>query len=633
METRSLDMTSQFQNKDLKDEETEEEFLDDNLVGLSGGSNNKTADSTTDTKVAIFEQLHQNIREGLAGHTWEIINYNPLRFIIAHTQHNQIIYASVRNRRNIIYDNRGNDTGKYELLPYLKFRNIIIGSIPTEVISHEDPLRPTERKYTIKFSAHTDKKFVIGPKHLEEIIAELREKALVFMSSGASEALAVIVSAFAKDKKIITNTEVQTPGFYLINGSDINASNSRTVVAYKTNHPTPSEKEVRKCAGLLDELATKYKHKEAFATVINWSIIAPFDYVMKQHKDDWIPWLHLYGSPLTSKTTLGDISCAVWGKYANKNYKIPYTNIDTVPKFGEVLSKSTYPIIVNEVGALNDDKHRPLVEMFKNDIETQTARSKFIHKTTYTEIPSLCACILTGNTQPPSDSGYRRRIIPIQFTRDDEHTEQEMESFKQLMSEKVGPGLCILGNFAANYILDNQRRIILDSKIFDWKLISREILVEFYKTAGKSQPEWIDYSVQETQLVDSKEETDLILRGFFINIVNELYNKHHRSIDYTSKIEDATEVPNLPFSHRLNFCLQHRLIPFLNPALKETEIVITCDLMQELRRLRLDWCISSVAEVARMIQGFEYGQKKLGGRNIRAAYGNKLKFIEFLAVE
>jgi hypothetical protein len=60
--------------------------------------------------------------------------------------------------------------------------------------------------------------------------------------------------------------------------------------------------------------------------------------------------------------------------------------MDSVAKFGEVLSRGTYPVTVNEVGALNDDRLRPLVEMFKNAIETQTARSKFVRKVSYTEI-------------------------------------------------------------------------------------------------------------------------------------------------------------------------------------------------------------------------------------------------------
>jgi hypothetical protein len=149
--------------------------------------------------------------------------------------------------------------------------------------------------------------------------------------------------------------------------------------------------------------------------------------------------------------------------------------MDSVAKFGEVLSRGTYPVTVNEVGALNDDRLRPLVEMFKNAIETQTARSKFVRKVSYTEIPSLSACILTSNPQPLSDAGYRRRVIPIPFTRDDEHTDEEMKSFQELISEKVSTNLHILGDFAANYILDNQHELIQDTKVIDWKYISKMV--------------------------------------------------------------------------------------------------------------------------------------------------------------
>ena len=31
-----------------------------------------------------------------------------------------------------------------------------------------------------------------------------------------------------------------------------------------------------------------------------------------------------------------------------------------------------------------------------------------------------------------------------------------------------------------------------------------------------------------------------------------------------------------------------------------------------------------------MIDGFKYGQKKIGKKNIKAAYGNKIEFLEFL---
>ena len=125
---------------------------------------------------------------------------------------------------------------------------------------------------------------------------------------------------------------------------------------------------------------------------------------MKQKNNNkiWIPWLYLYGSSRTGKTTLGDISCAIQGNYQDEKYKIPFTNVDTVAKLGEALSKSTFPLVINESGALSDDSkyYKNLIEMIKTAIEGPIARSKFVHKTIYTEIPSFCACIFTSNSAP-----------------------------------------------------------------------------------------------------------------------------------------------------------------------------------------------------------------------------------------
>ena len=74
-----------------------------------------------------------------------------------------------------------------------------------------------------------------------------------------------------------------------------------------------------------------------------------------------------------------------------------FSSVDSEAKLGYVLSQTTYPITINEVGALSDEKHKKMLEMVKNSIETRIARSKHIHKTTYTDVPALCACVLTSN--------------------------------------------------------------------------------------------------------------------------------------------------------------------------------------------------------------------------------------------
>jgi hypothetical protein len=56
-----------------------------------------------------------------------------------------------------------------------------------------------------------------------------------------------------------------------------------------------------------------------------------------------------------------------------------------------------------------------MVEMVKTAITDLIGRKKYVNKTIWTTIPSLSACILTGNSDPPKDVGFRRRIILIIF--------------------------------------------------------------------------------------------------------------------------------------------------------------------------------------------------------------------------
>ena len=89
---------------------------------------------------------------------------------------------------------------------------------------------------------------------------------------------------------------------------------------------------------------------------------------------------------------------------------------------------------------------------------------------------------------------------------------------------------------------------------------------------------------------------------------------------------------NQPFDNRLNFCLKNNLIPFINTN-SNSEIIITSDVIQELKNHRI-YGISSLKEVSNIIDGFEYGQKKLGAKkNVRAAFGTRIQFSKFLIFE
>ena len=183
--------------------------------------------------------------------------------------------------------------------------------------------------------------------------------------------------------------------------------------------------------------------------------------------------------------------------------------------------------------------------------------------------------------------------------------------------------MTIVDNFVANYILNNQNLILQDKK--NWKELSILILSQMYKEIEKEIPQWVNNIIEnEAQLEDSKNDLDLILRGFLIHKINDLYSKYHKSIDPDSCVYGT----NQSFEFRLNFCLDNHLVPFLSIN-KNNEIIITSDLIQELKVNRIN-IISSLQEVSVMIEGFEYGQKKIGKKNVKAAYGNKREFLEFL---
>ena len=66
------------------------------------------------------------------------------------------------------------------------------------------------------------------------------------------------------------------------------------------------------------------------------------------------------------------ICCCIWNRYQDKDSILPFTAVDTKARLGEALSKSTYPIVINEVAQLNDEnRNRDMVEMIKTAVTDQ----------------------------------------------------------------------------------------------------------------------------------------------------------------------------------------------------------------------------------------------------------------------
>ncbi len=352
----------------------------------------------------ILSQLKDNVRKELSENTFEILGYDPLTFVIAHNTKKQILHGKI----NIINSNDNNDNytatssslflasttvSKTTSIQRVSYDSVIINAIPTKIIKYEDPTS-IETKYEIEFETPLDYDFHVEPKSIKEILEILKQKALVYKVRTAEEVLPATLNAYQRDGKVIVKREVETAGFYLVNGK-ICANKIGDVV-------TPSKDLIRSCADVLSGLAKRSKREEIFSTFVTWGIIAPFSYVFKKLDEDghekWMPWLYDYGQTNTGKTTYGRIVLSIWGKHKDKKiHDIGFSNADTIPRFGRAVSYDTFPVLINEV-TLNDDRQKQLVEALKHSVQSQTARGRLATRSTAEYISALSPCILTGNT-------------------------------------------------------------------------------------------------------------------------------------------------------------------------------------------------------------------------------------------
>ncbi len=348
-------------------------------------------------------------------------------------------------------------------------------------------------------------------------MSELNKRGLTYKPRIAEESLNAIINGAHRAHKITIIREIETPGFYFIDGK---------IVGSNIEIRQPSTEEIRKCAEFLNELISRSKHPEMLVTGIKWGILAPFSFVLKQlsenSRERWIPWLYLDGHTQTSKTTDGEIVLAIH----RKKSKLPFASTNNVARLGKAISHDTFPRLIDEV-KLDPKINGELIEAIKHAVQGQTARTRLTVKYDEIHISALSACILTSNHQLPFDPALRRRFLRYYYPKDDKPSEDEINNFESFLK----PGwnsLGTLGDFVISYLLSNQEIITNDKN--DWCGIAKIILTEFHKAAGLNLPVWVDMILDGSQIEDAETEEEEIVRGFFKNKINNTYSRNYKSI-------------------------------------------------------------------------------------------------------
>lgn len=594
----------------------------------------------------IEKVLSPDILRELTSHVYKLISYSPLTFIVADQKRKEIIKSIVaiprKTRDNdntsatttITSTETTSTTTTVTTLRYIP-KNVIIDAIPTKVIINDNPL-DGNKTYQITFTHKVSKKpFTIGPGTGKFIIEELQNRGR-YVSKDAVEALAAILTKYEDKELAEINDKIPYPGYYYIDSKIVGYDITQRL-DFDPLNIEEHKREALECIDVLEGLQSRNKKKTAFPTLLKWGLLAPFSFVIKTESkgiENALPGAHLYDKSDTGKSTLSVYGVlAIWRKHDEKRGKDNHYgpgSLDSPYRFGQIISRSTYPVLVDEVGALAEDRFYFLVEMIKYALLHRVVRSgKFSENKRHSDILALSNVIFTSNPPPPRDPAYRRRTTIIQYLDSDKLTEEEKKEFRcWLIEDDRIEKLGVLGDFAARYIIENPG-LALDFKDSLWHKPGEVILREFYKAAGKEPPIWIEFVAEQSAVRESNEEKHFELVGFLRHTIQEVYRR--------DAMTEERPVMDVNLEMKIDSCLRKQSVPFLyehkrNKG-KEVEVVITANIFSELKKHNRFLTNSgnyTLAALASEIPGFNVDQRKINGENKKVACGPRSKFFEFL---
>ncbi|MEM4592425.1 MAG: hypothetical protein QW196_03400, partial [Sulfolobales archaeon] len=563
----------------------EREIQEEKVKGVTGLQEILESTLGEDKALAVIHELSEILQ-----------TLSPYRdSIVELLDYEKQLYAVANLRKLVIVRARKKDNT-------LVYKERVAVVCPTRVVVYSNPIGGVT-KYEITFEGATlQRPLTIGPALLDEVADRLAVEGLVYQRKLIYDVLSAIIQAFIRKNKAEIKTEIESPGFYLVDNR---------IITVKYNVESVDTERLKQALQLLNELAeTWFKHaQDKFSTVVKWGAIAPFGYVLKQ-KGKWIPWLYLYGDSATGKTTLGKLILRIWGLDAK--HEKTGSNIDTVPRLGYVLSMSTFPVLVNEPGgALSKED---VVEAIKNSVENTTCRGKYV-RGTYTEYPALSCLVFTSNKFLPRDDALLRRFKVITFSYGEKIPVEKQREFK----ERVEPRLSILSEIGKCISLQ-----VMENPDLLEKLDGRILLEKCYETAGLEKPAWLNLEYNE-----APDLHETVLEEFIERLkkyINDLYARYvSRIIQTDTDTLRATVVTpdQLTLSEKLRVLLEKHMLPGVK--LSGNEVLVTTVLLDEIG-LRERVNLKSLAEML----GCEYGVFWVSGRSVRAMKIQLERLVEAL---
>ena len=501
----------------------------------------------------------------------------------------------------------------------------VLSCYPNKIIIHDNPISDAGRTFTIDWITKNGGNFKTESMLIPEIETYLENHGYVLSPKNLRGTIAGILQISMDNNLAILKNDIETPGFYY-------NSETETIDIVDYEYTSPTIQELNKSLDLIEELASYFKnHEDKLATTLKHSLVSPFGFIKKQLNqplENLIPYLYHYGKAGSGKTTMARIGLYFWGTPSVEN-DIGGSEADTIARLGKQVSKSTFPMIINEPNAIFSKK--TLTEIMKTAVERTNARRRFEGKTFQT-ILSLATVQFTSNYSLPAEEGLSRRFLQLLYTHNEKKTKSEKEAFMRTFRMDV-PNECRfndlkpLANFSLDYICNN-----CDVLKLDWEKLSNKLIMQAYIHCQRKVPEWLLGFVESVNDDDLDEEECEELRMFFIEEINKKINRITTDVYEDPTGKKPTYVKNGDdFHDRVFNIINEQLIPYMGIHYSSKRdkyyVYFTTGLKKALHGAnQVCYDVKSIAELL----DWNYGTMKINGKVVRVMSVEFTKFIRFL---
>lgn len=387
----------------------------------------------------------------------------------------------------------------------------IINAYPTKLTVYDDQITKTPTIYHATWKWKQETREIKGT--LPETIIQLRNMTGIHNKNLLADTINIVYHYMKENNQAKIIHTPQQKGIYY-------DKQENTIITVDYNPPTPTPEQVQKALQTIKDL-TKYTDKTKLATTIRWSLIAPYQYMIKQQGGK-TKYLYLYGVSGCGKTTIyGQIPLKIWDLNHNEeNYESGAAG--TEAQIRNVYKRSTFPQLYDDTEAiLNRKTSKAQIKTAATSIYTKTYTDPLTH--IQVRPPALASIVFTSNYPlPDTDNGaFIERFIQIQFTKYDRPTKTEekqyMQEFHARNNEKNKlNNLKYIGPLFHEYIKENPTKLQGDAT----QQVNNFLQNIWQQYMNEDAPEWLYNEIEKETYNDYDYNEKETIQEYIIKEIN-----------------------------------------------------------------------------------------------------------------